>query len=136
MFYKFVHNLVMKHNMNVNETDIHGRNCVALAYADLRDKPSSVWSGNPINYYELHFLASIGADLNCKCMDTPTIGRTILLDAAYKGRLDLFSYLLITGADMFLKCNKGYSVEEYIGMEYEEILSDNSKFVKTDSIKD
>lgn len=136
MFYKFVHNLVMKHRMNVNETDIHGRNCVALAYADLRDRPNSVWPGNPVNYYEIHFLASIGADLNLQCMDTPTMGRTILLDAAYKGRVDLFSYLLITGADMSIRDSKGMSVEDYIGMDYEEILTDNSKFIKSESIKE
>lgn len=136
MFFKFIHNLVMKHKMNVNETDIHGRNCISLVYADLRDKPSSVWSGsNPINYYEIHFLASIGANMNLKCMDTPTIGRTILLDAAYKGRVDLFSYLLITGADMNLRDSKGYNIEDYINMDYDEILNDNSKFVKTESIK-
>lgn len=65
IFFKFVHNLVVKHKMNVNETDIHGRNCIALVYADLRDKPSSVEQGTPINYYELHFLNSIGAEINC-----------------------------------------------------------------------
>jgi hypothetical protein len=66
IFYKFVHNLVMKHNMNINESDIHGRNVIALVYADLRDKPSSVriQSDKPVNYYELHFLTSIGANMN------------------------------------------------------------------------
>lgn len=125
IFFKFVHNLVMKHKMNVNETDIHGRNCIALVYSDLRDKPSSVYSAKPINYYELHFLTSIGANLNLKCMDTINIGRTILLDSAYKGRVDLFSYLLITGADLELKCAKEYTLEDYIRMDYEEVLSNN-----------
>jgi hypothetical protein len=135
IFFKFVHNLVMKHKMNVNETDIHGRNCVALVYADLRDKPSSVYSAKPINYYELHFLTSIGANLNLQCMDTPTIGRTILLDAAYKGRVDLFSYLLITGSDLTIQDSRGVGLEDYIKMDYEEVLSNNQKFVKTDMIK-
>jgi hypothetical protein len=112
----------MKHKMNVNESDIHGRNCIALVYADLRDKPSSVYSAKPINYYELHFLTSIGANINLSCMDTPAMGRTILMDAAYKGRVDLFSYLLITGADLTLKCARGHSLEDYIRMDYEEIL--------------
>ena len=125
----------MKHKMNVNETDIHGRNCIALVYADLRDKPSSVYAAKPINYYELHFLTSIGANLNLKCMDTPSIGRTILLDAAYKGRVDLFSYLLITGAELSVKDNRGYTATDYINMDYEEVLCDNSKFVKTDIVK-
>lgn len=118
----------MKHKMNVNETDIHGRNCVALVYADLRDKPSSVFSAKPINYYELHFLTSIGANINLKCMDTPTIGRTILLDAAYKGRVDLFSYLLITGANLTVVDERGYNLDDYIKMDYEEVLGNNQKF--------
>jgi hypothetical protein len=57
--------------MNVNETDIHGRNVMALVYADLRDKPNSVFPGAPLNYYEIHFLHSIGANIDLKCMDTP-----------------------------------------------------------------
>jgi hypothetical protein len=121
--------------MNVNETDIHGRNCIALVYADLRDKPSSVFSAKPINYYELHFLTSVGANLNLKCMDTPTIGRSILLDAAYKGRVDLFSYLLITGADLTVTDERGYGLEDYVKMDYEEVLQNNQKFSKTEIIK-
>lgn len=135
IFFKFIHNLVMKHQMNVNEQDVHGRNCIALVYADLRDKPSSVYSTKPINYYELHFLTSIGANLNLKCMDTPSIGRTILLDAAYKGRVDLFSYLLITGADPTVLDHREYGLEDYIKMDFEESLSNSQKFVKTDMIK-
>lgn len=68
-------------------------------------------------------------------MDTPAIGRTILLDAAYKGRVDLFSYLLITGADLSLKDTQGNGLEEYISMDYSEVLTNNQKFVKTDMIK-
>jgi hypothetical protein len=68
-------------------------------------------------------------------MDTPTIGRTILADAAYKGRCDIFSYLLITGADVNVKDQRGYSLEDYINMDYEEVLTNDETFVKTDSIK-
>ena len=125
----------MKHSMNINETDIYERNCVSLVYADFRDKPNSVHSGKPINYYELHFLTSIGANLNLQCMDTPADGRTILLDAAYKGRVDLFSYLLITGSELNVKDKQGNTVTDCINMDYEENLSDNTKFVKTDVVK-
>ena len=68
-------------------------------------------------------------------MDTPAIGRSILLDAAYKGRVDLFSYLLITGADLSLKDTKGNGLEDYINMDYSEVLSNNQKFVKSEAIK-
>ena len=120
--------------MNVNETDVHGRNCIALVYSDLRDKPSSIYSSKPINYYELHFLSSIGSNVNLKCLDNTLIGRTILLDAAYKGRVDLFSYLLISGADTDVRDVKDFGLDDYIKMDYEEILSNNQKFVKTDMI--
>ena len=112
--------------MNINETDIHGRNVLALVYIDLRDKPSSVYSATPINYYELHFLTSIGVNLNVKCMDTPGIGRTVLLDSAFKGRVDLFSYLLVTGADINVKDNKGMGLQDYIQLDYDEILLNNN----------
>jgi hypothetical protein len=68
-------------------------------------------------------------------MDTPTIGRTILLDSAYKGRVDLFSYLLITGSDLSIKDTRDFGLEDYIKMDYEEVLSNNQKFVKTEMIK-
>lgn len=58
------------------------------------------------------------------------------MDAAYKGRVEIFSYLLITGADYDIKDEKGMGLDEYINMDYEEVLSNNEKYRKTESIKE
>jgi len=133
--FKFVYNLVVKHRLDCNETDIGGRNCVAIVYQDLRDDPGSVEATVKQNMQELHFLASIGSNLDHKCMDNPSQGRTILLDAAYKGRVELFSYLLTVGANPDTRCIRGKTLSDYIRMDFEETLRDGSHFIKSEYVK-
>ena len=58
------------------------------------------------------------------------MGRSILLDAAYKGRVDLFSYLLAVGADPELRCVRGRALSDYIRMDFNETLKNGEEFVK------
>ena len=58
------------------------------------------------------------------------MGRSILLDAAYKGRVDLFSYLLAVGADPEIRCIRGRSLADYIRMDFSEKLKNGEEFIK------
>jgi hypothetical protein len=59
------------------------------------------------------------------------MGRTLLLDSAYKGRVELFSFLLQIGADPDIRCIRGRSLADYIKMDFQETMSNNEFFVKT-----
>ena len=41
-FYRFVYNLATKYQLDVNEVDINGKNCVAVVYESLIKNPMSV----------------------------------------------------------------------------------------------
>lgn len=133
-FYKYISNLVVQHGLDVNETDVNGRNCIAIVYQDLRDDPLSVDPQAKLNYYEVHFLKSIGSSVDLRCLDDPQQGRTALLDAAYKGRVDLFSYLLAVGADPDARCVRGKSLSDHIKMDFSETLKNKEYFVKNSFI--
>ena len=62
------------------------------------------------------------------------MGRSILLDSAFKGRVELFSFLLQTGADPDIRCIRGRSLSDYIKMDFSESLSNGEFFVKTQFI--
>ena len=59
-------------------------------------------------------------------MDNPSLGRSILLDAAYKGRVLLFEYLLTIGADPDIRCVRGKTLSDYIRMDFQETLKDKT----------
>ena len=68
-------------------------------------------------------------------MDNPNIGRSLLLDAALKGRRQLFAYLLNLGADTEVRDIRGKGLGDCIRKDYEEQLRDGSHFVKTEFMK-
>ena len=52
------------------------------------------------------------------------MGRSILLDAAYKGRVELFGKILSIGADPDLRCVRGKTLGDYIRMDFSERMKD------------
>ena len=68
-------------------------------------------------------------------MDNPNIGRSILLDAAFKGRRQIFAYLLHLGADPDIRDIRGKTLGDYIRKDFEEQLRDGTMFVKTEFMK-
>jgi len=68
-------------------------------------------------------------------MDNPSLGRSILLDSAYKGRVELFHYLLTVGADPDTRCIRGKTLSDYIRMDFEETLRDGQHYIKSEYIK-
>ena len=112
--------------MRVDDRDQYGRNCVCLVYLKLRELLQK-----QIDYYELQFLKQLGADCDQRCLG----GKTMLQDAAYRGREELFKCLLAIGCDSSLECSKGYNLPEYIAFDYQEQLSSGSIFFKSDQTK-
>ena len=55
----------------------------------------------------------------------------MLQDAAFRGREELFKCLLAIGCDTSIECSKGYSLSEYVGLDYQEQLSSGSIFFKS-----
>ena len=119
----------------MNEVDVNGKNCVAVVYESLVKNPISVDQNLRQDFSELQFLRAINSDFNQRCMDDINIGRTVLLDAAYKGRRSLFEYLLRVGADPEQRCVRGKSLGDYIKMDFEEQLRDGSTFRKTEFVR-
>jgi hypothetical protein len=56
----------------------------------------------------------------------------VLLDAAFRGHVELFDFLLSKGADPHFRDNLGKTVHEYIKTDY----ADLTKAPKTQGIKD
>ena len=134
-FYRFVYNLATKYRLDVNEVDVSGKNCVAVVYESLLKNPMSVDENIRQDHSELQFLRAINCDFDHRCMDDVSIGRTVLLDSAYKGRRGLFEYLLRVGADPDQRCVRGRSLGDYIKMDFQEQLRDGTTFQKTEFIK-
>jgi ankyrin repeat protein len=68
----------------------------------------------------MKFLVKLGSDLDLRCVDQENGGRTVLLDAAKRGRVDIFGLLLTMGADPDLRCNRGKTLGDYIREDYSE----------------
>ena len=82
---------------------------------------------NRQNLDEIRFLESIGSDINLRCIEPTNSGRSILLDAAKKGRIEIFGLLLNLGADPDIRCNRGKTLGDYIREDYEEKFDYNVK---------
>lgn len=109
-FYSFIRHLASV--INVNEADTDGKNCAAIIYSNLILNPDSY------DDQELRFLKSIGSDLDVRCLDDPSVGRSMVLDAAYKGRPGIFKTLLEIGASTEVRCMRGRTLSDYIKMDF------------------
>ena len=76
--------LVKDLQINVNEIDAHGKDAVAYCYEAYRKD------------YISFLVSGLGASLDQQTMSN---GRTILLDSAMRGHIDLFEFLLLKGAN-------------------------------------
>ena len=94
------------------------------------------------NLDELRFLIKMGSDIDLKCIEPQNASRPVLLDAAKKGRVEIFGILLNNGANPDLRCNRGKTLGDYIREDYEETFDYDPKkpgtekqFIKTDQVK-
>jgi len=118
-------NLCQTYLFDCNEIDVEGKNAVVIIYEELcRDNQylKALMHGKDIytDFDELEFLAKVGSDLNLRCIDPENSGRTMLLDAAKRGRKHLFGILLKLGADPDIRCLRGRSLGDYIREDYSE----------------
>lgn len=112
--------LVRELRLNPNDCDQNGQDAVTYCYL----------SGLPDLERELPFLTKdLGASV-----DMPSLpqGRSQLLDAAMRGHLELFDFLLRNHADVTVHDNHGRGIKEYIKMDYAERTS----LPKTQKVKD